>query len=189
MARLGYRGREAAVTRALAPPREPAEPKRRGRPPVELSLNLVMPVQFYPDAGAACRAGEKRLMLAVLADAIDSLLRGATATSERRRRLCAEAEAWFQSDDVVWPFSFVNLCEALGLDPSYVRQRLARCRASCAADRADTTPAVTAPPVECAPVAEDTSWKEDAQACLPPGHVIASVGASTDACPIGVANC
>jgi hypothetical protein len=44
----------------------------------------------------------------------------------RARRHLAEVEAWFASDDDVWPFSFVNLCHALDLDASSVRSRLLR---------------------------------------------------------------
>jgi hypothetical protein len=128
MGRLGYRGRAAVVARALVPATPDAPRRRPGRPPVELGLNLVMPVQFFADAGATFRTGEKRLMLAVLADAIHILLRDAAAPGRRRQQLFVEAESWLGSEDGTWPFSFVNVCEALGLNPSYVRQRLARCR-------------------------------------------------------------
>jgi hypothetical protein len=57
---------------------------------------------------------EKRLMLAVLLDAIIQLRRpGSTGA--------AEAAAWIAGDGAAdQPFSFRALCEALGLDPAYL---------------------------------------------------------------------
>jgi hypothetical protein len=44
-----------------------------------------------------------------------------------------EVDAWFASDDRQWPFSFRNVCRALGLDPDDVRGRVAGVRHLCAA--------------------------------------------------------
>src|SRR5436309_1876605 len=49
----------------------------------------------------------------------------AGARRPRARRLRDEVDAWFAADGEDWPFSFVNLCYALGLDASAVRRRLA----------------------------------------------------------------
>jgi len=35
-----------------------------------------------------------------------------------------EAEAWFCSDDSRWLFSFLPICDALGLEPRYIRLKL-----------------------------------------------------------------
>ncbi|HLK10676.1 MAG TPA: hypothetical protein VKW76_04810 [Candidatus Binatia bacterium] len=64
---------------------------------------------------------EKRLMLAVLTDAVATLRR----TRTERRRAIAEAHAWFVATDPGWPFSFVNVCDALGLDAARVRRLVA----------------------------------------------------------------
>ena len=105
-----------------------AKPRRRpGRPPIHLSasLNLVMPSQFYPQfPNEGTLPGEKRLMLAVLADAVDILLKG-DARDARSRRLLVETAQWVRADDD-GPFSFVNVCEALGLNPSCLRRGLVR---------------------------------------------------------------
>ena len=71
------------------------------------------------------RTPEQRLMAAVLEDAVRELVRpsGAWYGAAARRR--AEVVLWFESDDVGWPFSFVNVCEALDLDPSDVRSHVA----------------------------------------------------------------
>jgi hypothetical protein len=34
------------------------------------------------------------------------------------------AEEWFFSDDFQWLFSFVSICEALELEPAYIRKKL-----------------------------------------------------------------
>jgi hypothetical protein len=110
--------------------RPPPKPRRRrGRPPIHLSasLNLVLPCQLFPQFPAdTSRSGEKRLMLAVLQDAIDVLMKHAQATEPRDRHLYLETVEWIRSDDSEWPFSFVNACDALGLSVSCLRRGLGR---------------------------------------------------------------
>jgi hypothetical protein len=60
-------------------------------------------------------------MLAVLDDAFETLFSG----PNRRPKIWADAVAWFLSEDPKWPFSFVNICDALDLDASRLRQRIA----------------------------------------------------------------
>ena len=84
---------------------------------------IVLPAQFFARAGGALQP-EKRLMLAVLESAVWLVLVGG-----RRRSRCgaaAEAEQWLASDATDWPFSFVNVCDVLGLDPGYVRAGVVR---------------------------------------------------------------
>jgi hypothetical protein len=60
------------------------------------------------------------------------MLRDAARTVQRlpaRGRLTRSQQAayeWIYSDDVVWPFSFLNVCGVLAIDPVYVRGELAR---------------------------------------------------------------
>jgi len=49
------------------------------------------------------------------------IIKNARAVQPRGRRLFAEATEWFAEDDRGWPFSFVNICEALDLSVSRVR--------------------------------------------------------------------
>ncbi len=67
---------------------------------------------------------EKRLLLAVLEDAVITFQRYATSTRRRGQRLFREAEAWIVSDDVDWACSFQSICDALGFDSRYLRQGL-----------------------------------------------------------------
>ena len=69
---------------------------------------------------------EKRLMLAILEDAIHCFQDNLFARNVRSRRLFEEAEQWIVEADGDWVFSFENICEALGFNPAYVRQGLLR---------------------------------------------------------------
>lgn len=81
-------------------------------------------VRVGPLPSLANLGPEKRLMLAVLDDAIAVLEAFAASGGRRRRRLAIEVEEWIAEEDVLWPFSFVNVCEELGLDVECVRARL-----------------------------------------------------------------
>ena len=64
-------------------------------------------------------ARQRALRAAVLIDAIRCLV-GAGGTRERRAR--QSALRWLLSRDTQAPFSYQNVCEALGLDPSRLRR-------------------------------------------------------------------
>jgi|SRR5579862_2170716 len=72
--------------------------------------------------------GTKALMMAVLEDAIHDYR---TATGRQR----IEVDAWVRSEDRD-VFSFVVICETLGLEPAAVRRALARPVGEAAARRA-----------------------------------------------------
>lgn len=76
------------------------------------------------------REGIEGLMLAVLQDAVDCYQKFVTARSRKGQRLFSEAEEWILDDGTDWPFSFVTICEVLGLDPQYLREGLARWKAT-----------------------------------------------------------
>ena len=69
---------------------------------------------------------EKRLMLAILEDAVDCFQENLSAESGRRKMLFDDAEQWIRSDGGDWVFSFDHICGALGFNPAYVRQGLLR---------------------------------------------------------------
>jgi hypothetical protein len=94
-----------------------------------LEPETVLPSQFFDRFQIdASLQPEKRLMLAVLEDAVGTFQKYAIAPGRRARRLFAEAEEWFNSDDASWPFAFVNVSQALGLEPLYLRAGLRRWR-------------------------------------------------------------
>jgi hypothetical protein len=68
---------------------------------------------------------ERRLMAAVLADAVDILQRGQAYHEDRELTyLYHDAVAWITAERNAWPFCFVALCEALGLNADKVRAQL-----------------------------------------------------------------
>ena len=73
------------------------------------------------EARSSALSGIKGLLLAVLEDGIRSYL---SPVKEVR----AEAEYWVASGRARSPFSFVVICETLGLEPSAVRDALERLR-------------------------------------------------------------
>ena len=92
---------------------------------IALEPDTILPVQLV----GSCRLDasampEKRLLLAVLEDAVITFQRYTTSTRRRGQRLFREAEAWILSDDVDWTCSFQNVCDVLGLDTEYLRRGL-----------------------------------------------------------------
>jgi hypothetical protein len=69
---------------------------------------------------------EKKLMLAVLEDAIACFQKYVFARDGKGRMLFREAEEWIQEKSGDWLFSFANICETLGFDPAYLREGLIR---------------------------------------------------------------
>jgi hypothetical protein len=67
-----------------------------------------------------------RLMLAVREDAVGTFQKYVWARDRASQRLLTEVEDWFASDDVDWPYSFVNICHSLGLDIGFMRNGLRR---------------------------------------------------------------
>ena len=92
----------------------------------------ILPEQFFRPSAAL--PSEKRLMMAVLEGALLDLLRSAGARTPRARRLADEVDAWFAADDEGWPCSFLNVCEALGLDVAGIRTHVARWRTEARAN-------------------------------------------------------
>jgi len=102
--------------------------RRPGRREIlEEEFDPVLPAQWFVDAGrAAAMQPEKRLMFAVLSDAVDIVMTAQSTTNVRRRMLFHETVAWLRCDDREWPYSFVNLCDGLGFDAARLRVGLAR---------------------------------------------------------------
>src|SRR5207249_5672272 len=96
----------------------------------ELEPEIVLPSQLGDGPIATARLQpEKRLQLAVLQDAVLTFHRLAGVERTRARRLFAEVDAWFGSDDASGPFTFVSVCDSLNFDPDYIRRGLVPWRA------------------------------------------------------------
>jgi hypothetical protein len=89
----------------------------------------VLPSQFFSRLEVdASLQPEKRLMLAVLEEAVGTFQKYVNARDRRGQALYVETEEWFASNDVDWPYSFINVCQALGLEVAYLRRGLGRWR-------------------------------------------------------------
>ena len=78
------------------------------------------------EVGADCSPAEaiqpeRRLMRAVLEDAVRHILNGARANQRRAHKLHREALVWIASEDRSDVFAFENICESLGIDASWFR--------------------------------------------------------------------
>ena len=89
-----------------------------------ITSDLILPSQFYELVGKNRFSSEQRLMLAVLADAINILQEWHGAAGVRKRRLFAESARWVMTRGSHVPFSFDNVCEALEVNPEALRQKL-----------------------------------------------------------------
>jgi hypothetical protein len=68
----------------------------------------------------------RKLMLAILEDAINCLQYYASDSSEKGRILFHDARTWIMDRDDPWIFSFENICELLELNPDFIRGGLQR---------------------------------------------------------------
>jgi hypothetical protein len=86
----------------------------------------VLASQFFDDRRSkTILEPEKRLMLAILEDAVHCFRDNCSAKQGKKKRLFDNARAWlFGSDD--WVFGFQNICSVLGLNPEYVLKGLVR---------------------------------------------------------------
>lgn len=87
--------------------------------------DALLPAQFYAAfRGGSGVRGEKRLMLAVLEDALDCFQKYAAARDGHGQALFEEANTWISSNDRGWFFSYENICETLEINPEYLRRGL-----------------------------------------------------------------
>ena len=90
---------------------------------------------FQPDSLAAAQFDdtmqrsvplepEKKLMLAVLEDAVMCFQDNLLTRDKKKRQLFNEAELWIFEERSDRLFAFANVCQELNLDPHYVRNGL-----------------------------------------------------------------
>lgn len=87
--------------------------------------DTMLPSQYFDRVARRTEYdGERRLMIAVLEDAVDVYRKLAGARDARRQQLFKDAEEWIDSPDRSWIFSFLNICDVLGIEPEYLRRGL-----------------------------------------------------------------
>lgn len=96
-----------------------------------LEPDTLVPAQYFDRVGSdVAFQPEKRLMLAVLEEAIATFQRHVLSDNRRSQRLVEEVEQWASGAEADWPFSFENVCAALDLEPEYLRAGMERWKAA-----------------------------------------------------------
>jgi hypothetical protein len=94
--------------------------------PVRLDTHVILPAQYFGRLHVDKSQPEKRLMAAVLEDAIAISRRCGGRQTGRGRRLFTEVQTWLEARNDRSPFAFVTICDVLGLDAGLVRAAMRR---------------------------------------------------------------
>ena len=88
--------------------------------------DILLPVQVGSAFGRGSRVlGERGLILAILEQALEDYREYSSGHNNYAKRMFADAEAWIFAQDMGWYlFSFENICEALEIEPNYIRRML-----------------------------------------------------------------
>ena len=87
--------------------------------------DTLLPSQFFDRTRRRSEHdGERRLMIAVLEDAVDVYRKQAGSRDPRGQALFQDAEQWIEDADRTWLFSFQNICDVLDIDSEYLRRGL-----------------------------------------------------------------
>jgi hypothetical protein len=86
---------------------------------------MIKTIQSDETAEALAISGSHvALAKGVLAQAQEDLGRFRGASDRVGREMYRDAYSWVASNDFAWPYSFLNVCEALGLSPEVQRTEL-----------------------------------------------------------------
>ena len=87
--------------------------------------DVILPSQFFESVGSQTLSSEQRLMLAILADAVNILREYRISPNPDKRNSFNEASSWiFAKGIFTSSLSFDHVCEALGFDAESLRRRL-----------------------------------------------------------------
>jgi hypothetical protein len=89
---------------------------------------ILTPDQFVHPARESLAAwtGERRLLLAVLEEAVHTYRKYCQVCTRREKQLFGEVQEWFLSQDTHWLYAFESICSYLGFDPDSIRKDLQR---------------------------------------------------------------
>ena len=93
-----------------------------------MTEELLTPEQFFvpADRTGIAWTPERRLLLAVLEDAVVTFLRYCNDRTTRGKRLFRETQEWFASPERMSVCAFECICDHLNLDADYLRLGLQR---------------------------------------------------------------
>ena len=88
--------------------------------------DAVLASQFYANfKRSPSKEPELMLMAAVLEDAVSCLSMKMRRATARQRKQIEDARHWLAAEDENdWIFSFKNICDAMGINPNYLRRGL-----------------------------------------------------------------
>lgn len=86
---------------------------------------VVLPSQIQGARGTP-PSGVPALLVAMLEEAIASLMAGGRSQDSRRRAEALRAERWIRSRDTSFPFAFESVCHALEIDGEALRNEILR---------------------------------------------------------------
>ena len=95
-------------------------------PLVRFEADILAAEDFAPLYRSRPLSPERELMVAVLEGALADYQRCCSARDKKGMKQFASAKAWILESDSEWIFSFINCCEALGIEPGYLRRGLVR---------------------------------------------------------------
>jgi len=90
--------------------------------------DALLSERYFTDRRNMHLEPEKRLMLAILEEAVYCFQDNYSAQRGTRKRLFDSAHQWFFGVSGDWIFSFENICSVLGFNPGYVRKGMAKWR-------------------------------------------------------------
>ena len=103
--------------------------------PPPLEPRALMPAQWFTQRERRnAQSSIRRLMYAILEDAVSVYT--SEVRSSRQSRTFQQTRRWIDSNDRTWVFSFLRICEALDLDPDYIRRGVRMRAAAPASGRA-----------------------------------------------------
>ena len=88
------------------------------------SKDVTSPSNDGCQSGSSKVCPERKLAVAVLSQASDDLQKFRYARRGAGYSLYADARKWIASNDRLWPYSFLNLCDVLNLAADAIRAEL-----------------------------------------------------------------
>jgi hypothetical protein len=108
------------------PAGEPTSESWKGSRVQRWQTDRSVTLQFGSVYGRVLHTPEKRLLIAILMDALSQFEKVRNARRPRDTQAREELRSWFFGEDLSWPFSFENVCAHLGLEPDAIRDQLVR---------------------------------------------------------------
>lgn len=85
----------------------------------QAGTNLVQTLE--PHLSGYADGPERALLGALLFDGVQAYLNYHVDDGLAAREECIEALSWVHSEERDYVFSFINVCQAIGIDPDYLR--------------------------------------------------------------------